>query len=195
MFPEKMEFKPLTPDRWRDFVTLFSEHGVQKGCWCMWWRLTRECFHRRYGRGNRAAMKKIVRAGRVPGIIAYLGRKPVGWCSVAPREEFPSLDRSPVLKRIDDKPVWSITCFFVSKPYRGQGLSRKLIKAAIAYSRERGARIVEAYPVNPWQNPEALKWILFSGLSDTFRRLGFKTVSRKSKVRSVVRYYLGRRNK
>ncbi len=182
--------KPLTPQRWRDFTTLFSEQGVQNGCWCMWWRLARERFHRQYGHGNRAAFRKVVAAGRTPGLIAYHMRKPVGWCAVAPREDYPSLDRSPVLKRVDDQPVWSITCFFVSKPYRGRGLNRLLVKAAIAYVRKQGGRIVEAYPVRRVKNPDTVKWELFTGLADTFLKLGFKIVSRKSKVRSMMRYYI-----
>jgi GNAT superfamily N-acetyltransferase len=186
----KLIYKPLTPKLWRDFVALFSETGVQNGCWCMWWRLTRENFHRRYGRGNKAAFKKIVDSGRVPGIIAYQGRKPVGWVAVAPREEFPSLDRSPVLKRVDDRPVWSINCFFVSKPYRGQGVNGMLARAAVDHVRKNGGRIVEAYPVRRVKNPDTVKWLLYSGLADTFRRLGFKTVSRKSKVRLMMRYYI-----
>jgi len=183
-------FKPLVLKRWRDFVNLFSEPGVQHGCWCMWWRLTRERFHRQYGRGNKAAFKKIVATGQAPGIIAYDKRKPVAWCAVAPREDYASLDRSPVLKRIDDRPVWSITCFFVSKPFRGRGLNRLLIQAAIAHVRKQGGRIVEAYPVRKVKNPDTVKWALYTGLADTFIRLGFKTVSRKSKVRFVMRFYL-----
>lgn len=180
------------PERWRDFVSLFSEHGVQNGCWCMYWRVSRGCYHRHFGRGNKAAIKKIVMEGRVPGIIAYHKGKPVGWCSVAPREEFPSLDRSPTLKRIDDQPVWSITCFFIAKPYRGKGLNQLLIQAAIEYVRKHGGRIVEAYPVRSAKNPAVIKWELYTGMAGTFRRLGFKTVSRRSKIRSVMRHYFDR---
>ncbi len=185
-----LTFKPLILKRWRDFVNLFSEPGVQHGCWCMWWRLTRDRYRRQYGRGNKAAFKKIVAANRPPGIIAYYNRKPVGWCAVAPREDYASLDRSPVLNRIDDRPVWSITCFFVSKPFRGRGLNRLLIQAAIAHVRKQGGRIVEAYPVRKVKNLDTIKWALYTGLADTFIRLGFKTVSRKSKVRFVMRFYL-----
>jgi GNAT superfamily N-acetyltransferase len=184
------DIKPLDIRRWDDFVGLFSEPGVQNGCWCMWWRLTRARFHRQYGRRNQAAFKKIVASGRPAGLIAYHGRKPVAWCAVAPREDYPSLDRSPVMKRIDDRPVWSITCFFVSKPYRGKGLNSLLVKAAVEHVRKHGGRIVEAYPVRRARDPATVKWLIFSGLAETFLKLGFKVVSRKSKVRFTVRYII-----
>jgi len=97
-----MEFHPLTPERWPDFEKLFGPRGAYGGCWCMWWRTTRSQFEKQGGEGNRRAMKNIVDSGEVPGIIAYADGQPVGWCSVAPRDSYGSLNRSPVLKRLDD---------------------------------------------------------------------------------------------
>ena len=82
---EPLIFKPLTSQEWPDFVQLFQEHGVQRGCWCMYWRITRADFHRQYGEGNQRAIQQIVKAGPPPGILAYLDEQPVGWCSIAPR--------------------------------------------------------------------------------------------------------------
>src|SRR5512139_679175 len=110
---DQLTFKPLTPAEWPDFEQLFAEHGPQQGCWCMYWRVRREDCQRQFGEGNKLAFKHIVEAGQVPGILAYHEGVPVGWCSIAPREHFPVLDRSPTLKRIDDQPVWAIVCFFV----------------------------------------------------------------------------------
>jgi hypothetical protein len=81
-----LKFQPLTPDRWSDFERLFGPHGAYGGCWCMWWRTTRSQFEQQHGEGNRQAMQDIVNSGEVPGILAYAGGEPIGWCSVAPRE-------------------------------------------------------------------------------------------------------------
>ena len=105
-----MEFHPLTAERWADFEELFGPKGAYGGCWCMWWRLSRREFEDQQGEGNRRAMKAIVESGHVPGILGYLDGKPVAWCSVSPREQYASLNRSRILKRIDDTPVWSIVC-------------------------------------------------------------------------------------
>ncbi len=132
-------------------------------------------------------MKKIVAAGKVPGLLAYAGREPVGWCSVAPREAFPVLENSRVLKRVDDQPVWSASCFFVARPYRRQGLSVKLLRAAVAYAKKKGARMVEGYPVEPKKTPmpDVFAW---TGLAGTFRRASFTEVLRRSPTRPIMRY-------
>ena len=138
----KLKFFPLTPDRWSDFETLFGERGACGGCWCMLWRLKRSEFEQQKGQGNKLAMQRIVESKRIPGILAYSQAHPVGWCSVAPREEFPALERSRILKKIDDEPVWSITCFFVEKNSRKKGVSIELLKAAVDYVRKQGGKIV-----------------------------------------------------
>ncbi len=186
---QELTFKLVTMDEWEDLQRLFAEHGVQGGCWCMYWRIKRSDFHGQYGEGNREAMRRIIASGRVPGILAYLHGQPIGWCSVAPREEFPVLDRSPTLKRVDDEPVWSIVCFFVSRPYRRQGLSKILLQAAIDHARDNGATIIEAYPLTP-EHAKSQRYELYMGLVSTFEEAGFQEAARRSKRRPVMRYYV-----
>ena len=181
-------FKPVTPDKWADLETLFSEHGIQNGCWCMHWRIPRKECQRNYGEGNKQFLKKLVESGNVPGILAYHKRKPVGWCSVAPRENFPVVMRSPTLKPIDDLPVWSIVCFFVSKPYRKSGLTHLLIKAAVQHAKEHGARIIEAYPIDV--HAKYIEYERYSGLTTTYEKEGFIEVCRRSERRPIMRYYV-----
>jgi GNAT superfamily N-acetyltransferase len=181
-------FGPITPNKWEDLETLFSERGVQNGCWCMYWRIPRKEFQRNYGEGNKRFLEKLVESGNVPGILAYHKRKPVGWCSVAPREDFPVVGRSPTLKPIDDQPVWSIVCFFVSKPYRKSGLTHLLIKAAIDYAKEHGARIIEAYPIDV--HAKYIEYERYLGLTTTYKKEGFKEVFRRSERRPIMRYYV-----
>jgi GNAT superfamily N-acetyltransferase len=181
----KLEFHPLTPDRWSDFESLFGERGACGGCWCMWWRIARAQFNAQKGEKNKRAMKRLVDAGEVPGIIAYQAGQPVAWCSVAPREVFPALDRSRILKRVDDQPVWSIVCFFVAKERRRTGLSVKLLNAAADYVREQGGRIVEGYPTEPKKmQPDPFVW---TGLASAFRKAGYKEVERRSETRPIMR--------
>jgi GNAT superfamily N-acetyltransferase len=181
----ELEFVPLTPKRWADFEELFGERG---GCWCMWWRLTRSEFMKQKGEGNRKAMKRIVDSGEVPGILTFVDGKVVGWCSVAPRKAYPTLERSRILKPVDDKPVWSIVCFFIAKPFRRKGISTKLLKAAIEHATKQGAGIVEGYPVEPDKaQPDAF---VYTGLSSAFRKAGFKEAARRSKTRPIMRYVL-----
>ncbi len=182
-----LEFHPLTPERWKDLEALFGEQGACGGCWCMWWRLKRSQFWKQTGEGNKKALKGIVDSGETPGLLAYAKGQPIAWCSVAPREAYPVLNRSRVLKRIDDQPVWSVVCFFVAKPFRRKGVTVKLLKAAVEYAKEHGARIVEGYPVEP-KKTRMPDGSAFTGLASAFRKTGFVEVLRRSETRPIMRY-------
>jgi len=184
-----LEIHPLTKERWPDFEHLFGERGASGGCWCMWWRLTHSEFERQKGDPNRAAMKAIVESGEVPGILAYLDGVPVGWCSVAPRDRFPRLGRSRILKPIDDAEVWSIVCFFVDKEYRNRGISVALLRAATEYVRQLGGKIVEGYPVEPKKDPMPAVFA-YHGLASAFQKAGFVECARRSETRPIMRFYL-----
>jgi GNAT superfamily N-acetyltransferase len=179
-------FQPLSADRWDDFETLFGARGACGGCWCMWWRLGRAEFDKRKGAPNKRSMKRLVASGAMPGLLAYDGSDPVGWCAVEPREHYPVLERSRVLKRIDDRPVWSVTCLFVRRSHRQQGLSVRLLEAAVRFVRERGGTTVEGYPVEPRKGrmPDAFAW---TGLVSAFERAGFKERARGSPGRPIMR--------
>ena len=212
----ELEFHPLTPERWGDFEELFGEKGACGGCWCMWFRQTRSEFEKNKGEGNRRAMKAIVESGRVPGILAYIketGRIPqgsaregrdaepegvgrfgsltraIGWCSVEPRERFPRLETSRVLRPVDDQPVWSIVCFFIDKEYRLRGVSVELMKAAVEYAAQNGAKIVEGYAAEP-KKAKVPDLYIFHGHVSAYRQAGFVEVARRSPTRPIMRYVI-----
>jgi len=151
----------------------------------MWWKTTRKEFEAGKGEGNREAMRRQVRAGRVPGILAYDADGPVGWCAVEPRSAYPRLGRSRTLAPVDDQPVWSAPCFFVARRARGTGLTSALLAEAAGHARRAGATILEGYPVEP-RGQTADAW-LYTGLLTTFVRGGFAEVARRSPTRPVMR--------
>jgi GNAT superfamily N-acetyltransferase len=187
--PSNLKFHPVTPKRWKDLDTLFGERGACGGCWCMWWRLSRSQFNKEKGKRNKKALKKIVDSGEIPGILAYADGEPIGWCSVAPRERFSVLERSRILKRIDEKPVWSVVCFFVAKPFRQKGVTIELLKAAIEYAKKHRARIVEGYPIEP-KKTKMPDVFANTGLASAFRQSGFVEVLRRSDTRPIMRYFV-----
>lgn len=182
----RLTFHPATAARWKDLETLFGERGACGGCWCMYWRLKRSEFEERKGAGNRGLLRRLVRSGKSPGILAYSGDQPIGWCAVAPRDEYPVLDRSRVLARLDSEPVWSVTCFFVARPFRRKGITVKLLRAAVTHARQQGARIVEGYPLDPKGKgaPDVFAW---TGFISAFRKAGFREVDRRSPTRPIMR--------
>jgi len=152
----------------------------------MYWRVPRKQFEAQKGAGNRRALRKLVREGPPPGLLAYAGREPVGWCAIARREEFPVLDRSRVLARVDDAPVWSLACLYIARGWRRRGVSQALLRGAVEFARRRGARLVEGYPIDPKKKnmPDVFAW---TGLVSGFTRAGFREVARRSPTRPIVR--------
>ena len=182
----KLTFQPVTPERWPDLETLFGERGACGGCWCMFWRLKRSVWEEGKGETNKLALRVIVENDERPGVLAYIGGEPVGWCSIAPREDFVALGRSRVLAAVDEIPVWSISCLFIAKAHRRQGVSVKLIDAAVRFAAKRGAMAVEAYPVEPYSEkmPAAFAW---TGVASAFVKAGFVEVARRSAARPILR--------
>ncbi len=151
----------------------------------MWWRLPTKQFRASTGEKNRAALRKLVCSNAVPGVLAYAAGRPIGWCAVAPREAYPRLGKSRILKPVDERPVWSVTCFFVAREFRRKRVTDALLRAAVAYAHREGATTVEAYPHDlEVALPDAF---VYTGLLPTFRRAGFKVVARRSPRRPIVR--------
>jgi len=182
---------PLTSERWPDLVRLFGERGACGGCWCMWWRLPRARWVGQKGLANQKAFRAVVEAGPPPGLLAYAGDEPVGWCALAPRTDYPRLETSRILKPVDDQPVWSVPCFFVARGCRRRGVNLALLKAAASYARSRGARMLEGYPSDP--KPGYPEVFYYTGLTSAFRKAGFREVARRSPARPIMRRELRKR--
>jgi GNAT superfamily N-acetyltransferase len=183
----KYNFYPVTRENWKDFENLFGEKGACAGCWCMYWRMKRSKYDAMRGAGTKMKMKELIHKGIVPGILAYEANKPIGWCSVAPREDFPVLDNSRILNRIDNRPVWSIVCFFINRHYRKKGLSIDLINSAKEYVKAKKGKIIEGYPVEP-KSGKTADVFAWTGLSSAFKKAKFKEVARRSETRPIMRY-------
>ena len=184
-----LNYHPVDKSKWKDFEKLFGERGACGGCWCMAWRLKNSDFQKQKGIANKNAIKKIIYSNEHPGILAYYANQAVGWCAVAPREKYLRLEKSKVLRRIDNEPTWSISCFFIAKEFRRKGISTELLKAAVRFCKSQGAKIVEVYPIIPYAEniPASFAW---TGIPSACEKAGFKEVSRRSKSRPIMRYYI-----
>jgi GNAT superfamily N-acetyltransferase len=188
----EVDCHPLNADRWRDLEILFGPRGATGGCWCMYWRLPRAQFTAQKGEGTKNAFQHLVESGAIVGLLAYFQGQPVGWCAIAPRQSYSVLERSRILKRVDEASVWSVVCFFVSKAFRGKGVTTALLRAAIEYARRQGARIIEGYPIEPKNSPMPAVFA-WTGLASAFRQAGFVEVLRRSETRPIMRYVVEER--
>jgi GNAT superfamily N-acetyltransferase len=177
-----VEVHPVTPDRATDLRRFSESHGKFRYCSCMRWRLTSSEYRQSTKETRVAALDGRVRSGEPVGVLAYLDGVPVGWCSVAPRESYSALDRFKALGRIDDRPVWSVVCFFVDRRVRRQGVTEALLNGAVDYAIAQGAAIVEGYPVQPGP-----RLYTYMGSPATFRKAGFIDVTPPGRARLVVR--------
>jgi GNAT superfamily N-acetyltransferase len=181
---------PAAPERWDDVQRLAGERGFSSGCWCMWWRCSGQEFAQRHGDGLRGDMEALVCSGAEPGLLAYAGDDPVGWVALAPRPEYPRLNRSRKLRPIDDVPVWSITCFYIDRRHRRRGVASALLAGAVAHARSGGAEVVEAYPIDTAaQGGKRASADLYTGTLALFERAGFREVARRE-GRPIVRLAL-----
>ncbi len=183
----KLRIRPLTPDLWPAFEDLFGKHGASNGCWCMYWRIG-SAYHKRPREQNRVAFRKIVKRGPPPGLLAFDGDLAVGWCQITPRQKLPWLEKARLLQRVDDVPVWSVSCFYVRRAYRRRGIMTALITAAVQAARQAKAAALEAYPIDTAQPTSSSN--LYTGTAAAFVRAGFKTVACRAPYRPVMRHDL-----
>jgi GNAT superfamily N-acetyltransferase len=188
---DRFEVRAAEPRSWPDVECLLGRGGQVKNCWCMWFRLSTAERQRLWGEGTKRALRALVDAGRSPGLIAYQDDEPLGWCSVAPRSEYPLLARSPITKPVDETPVWSLVCLYVPPPHRRQGLARTLVRGACDYAASRGAEIVECYPVDDTIAKVSAD-AAYHGVVSLLASEGFREVARWRPSRPVMRRAVGR---
>lgn len=186
----KLEIEPLTRDRWADLVELFGRPGasVARGCYCMYYR--RSGPHKvrvgmTYSELNKRSLKRLVDRGVVPGLIGYEKGRPIGWVSLGPREDYAKLERSPVMKAVDERPVWSIICFVVDPEARHRGVAEAMLKGAVTWARKQGVTLLEAYPCD--KRGKAADDSMWFGAKSMFDRAGFVEVARRKPTRPVMR--------
>lgn len=183
--PLPLQFHPVTPARLPELTRFMAKHGKFRYCACMRWRMASSEFNGSTKESRAATLERLARVGTPIGILACLDQEPVGWCSVAPREYYAGLERYRALPRIDERPVWSVVCFFVSAALRRRGMTFGLLKAAVDYAGAQGAKIVEGYPVEPGS-----RLYTYMGSPATFRAAGFTDVTPRGQTRRVMRYFV-----
>jgi len=142
---------------------------------------------------NESALKALVDAGVVPGLLGYRDGKAIAWVSLAPRADYAKLARSPVMKPVDDKPVWSVVCFYTALEARGGHVAEAMLVHAAQYARAHGATLLEAYPVD--KSARARDDGMWFGAKRMYDRAGYREVARRKPERPIVRKTLGARSR
>ncbi len=165
----------------------------------MYYRVTSSEFSRSTNEQNRRALLQRINAGRTPGLIGYIDGEPIAYVGVAPRDEFVRLQRSRILYPVDDRPVWSVVCFFIHRRHRNKGIAHEMLRAAIEYAAERGAEWIEGYPKDVSERSAGAA-AAYPGVPGMFERAGFREVARRTpsgsnRPRPIMRYRITARDR
>ena len=178
--------KPLDLDTWDAFAGLVERHnGVFGGCWCTW-------FHTFHGEktftaeGNRALKRRLVEEGRAHAALVFDGDEAVAWAQYGPPEELPNIHhRKEYEATLDSPPTHRITCIFVDKKHRRNGVTELALRGAVDLIAKDGGGMVEGYPHDTTDGRKVS--VLYNATRSLYERVGFSYVRPKGQRNCVMR--------
>jgi len=181
------DVRAATPDSWPDVAAVMGDRGDPARCFCQYFRLRGQQWSAATPSANRRGLRDQVCDGDLPpGVVAYDGERPVGWCAVAPRTSYPRVLASPNW-RTDHPDAWVITCFVVPVGHRRQGIAGELAHGAVDFAQSYGARVVEGCAVDTTLADKVSSADLYRGPLSVFLDAGFAEVSRTNPRWVLVR--------
>lgn len=178
----KLTFKPVTKATWKDLEALFEGKGGPSYCWCMPFREMDVKRQTSTNADRKRGLKAFVDKRTPIGLVGYLKGEPSAWVSVGPRDRFMPKLTDDYDAEAGEPHVWSVTCFFVRRDLRGQGLTQQMLDAALAFAKKRGADLLEGYPVAA-TSPS----YRFMGFLPLFRGRKFRAAGKAGRRRHVMR--------
>ncbi len=187
-----MRVVPATADRFALVEHALTGGGDGASCWCRWLLETRAAFDAASRDQRRAGLlAELTEAEVAPGLVAMIDGEAAGWVRVGPRPTQPAVLRAQIVRRgspeaKEDPDVWAVTCFVVRREHRGSGVAAALLEAAVAHAAAHGARVIEGYPLDRGERPNASSAELWHGTVGLFARAGFEQTARPTPARLVM---------
>ena len=179
---------PSNEAPWRDLKSIVIGANCHGGrCFCQRFKIAEKQWRSVDDAGRGRRLRAQAQAGC--GLVAYIDDEAVGWARVEPRSAYATLGQTPWRgrkERRDDDTVWAAACFIVRAGFRGQGITYDLARAAVDFARDRGARALEGYPMDPEPGKDVQWGELHVGKRTIFDAAGFVEVARPSLRRVVM---------
>lgn len=137
------------------------------------------------GENNRLAFRALLESGQVNGCLAFDEGIPVGWALVGPRADFPRLRRGRATQSVHGEDAWAAPCFYIASSHRGRGIAHLLLAEATRLARERGAPVLEGFPVRIDGDTRYAATFAYVGVPSLFARAGFRDVTPPNVSRPV----------
>lgn len=169
----------LDGSTWDQFADLVERNGgIFGGCWCLGFHL---------GPGDRTtdrrgAKEERVRSGNAHAALVIDGEGAAqGWAQWGSKAELPGIKHLRAYRQEPpEAPDWRITCVFVDKRHRGEGVARLAVEGALAQIAAQGGGRVEAISETT-ADRVAHGRFLFSGTVELLESLGFERVRQVGK--------------
>ncbi|MGY4766306.1 GNAT family N-acetyltransferase [Kribbella sp. CWNU-51] len=184
--PGELTVRPLTPETWAAFADLAERHnGVWGGCWCTFFQTLHDekTFE---AADNRTLKERLVADGRAHAALVFDGDVAVGWCEYGAPQELPNINhRKEYEAGLDEPPDYRLTCFFIDRRYRRQGVSAVALRGALELIAQAGGGVVEAYPQDT-AGKQITASFLYNGTRSLFEQAGFAYSRPKGKNHCVM---------
>lgn len=173
--------RELSSSTFSDFEKIAAKQG---GCWCMYYQRAKPIRGKssdpEWKKINRKDKRMLVQKGQSHAILVYEDETPVGWCQYGIKEELPRIDAGRGYRKVGPpasaEKLWRITCFFVDRDYRGKGVAKLALSAALESIKKQGGGIVEAYPIVSKKMAAVAEWRWF-GTPSMFKKQGFTIIA------------------
>lgn len=188
---DSFRIAPLGPKTWHAFADLAERHnGVWGGCWCTWFHLHPDPPERR-DLGNREFKRQLVEQGRTHAALVFDdkldGDVAVAWAQYGPVAELPNIHhRKEWEQGLVQRPDFRITCLFVDRRYRRQGMAAVAVRGALALIAAAGGGLVESYPHDLPPGKKTSSSFLYNATRTMYEELGFAYQRPKGKGNCVM---------
>ncbi len=178
--------EPLSVDTWDAFAGLVERHGgIFGGCWCTYFH---DCPAREPGyEGSRKAKRQLVEAGVAHAALVMVDGEAVAWAEFGTPAELPNIHhRKQYDAESDAVPDYRVTCIFVDKRFRRNGLARTALDGALDLIAAAGGGVVEGYPHEVGEKRMSNSFV-YNGTRAMYEAAGFAFVRPKGLRNTVMR--------